>query len=140
VSGQGEGFAAIAATLVPANRIWAERAPVLLITCARLAFEHNEEPNAWAQHDLGLAMGQLAIEATARGLIVHQMGGFDPELARTSLRIPDEFLPLTAVALGHPGSTEDLGEELAAREAAPRTRKPLAEVAFEGHFGKPFPA
>jgi len=140
VLGEGPGHAAIASALMPANRIWAEKAPVLMVTLARAGFEHNEKPNAWAKHDVGLAMGQLGVEASARGLVLHQMGGFDPGTAREALSIPAGFEPVAAVALGHPGEASDLPEELAEREAAERSRKALAEIAFEGRFGEPFAA
>ena len=138
VAGRGEGHGRIAEALVDANRAWAEKAPVLLITMAREAFEHNEKPNAWAAHDVGLAMGQLAIEATARGLVVHQMGGFDADTAKELLGIPEGYRPIAAAAIGHPGSADDLPEPLAERECAPRERKALGEVAFEGAFGQAY--
>lgn len=135
IRGRGDGHAAIADCLVPANRLWAERAPVLMITVARTHFEHNDKPNGWAQHDVGLAMGQLGIEAETRGLILHQMGGFDPKAAIERLGIPEGFTPVAAVAIGRPGSVSELPAEIAERESAPRARKPLAEIAFEGRFG-----
>lgn len=137
VKHQGPGHTAIASVLVPANRSWAEAAPVLLVSIARVAFEHNEKPNAWAQHDVGLAMGQLGVEATARGLVVHQMGGFDPTAAREALGIPAGYEAIAVAAIGHPGDPKDLSEELAERERAPRSRKPLSEIAFAGRFGDP---
>ena len=140
VAGRGPGHAAIAASLVDANRMWAERAPVLMITIAEENFAHNGKPNGWAKHDVGLAMGQLGIEASARGLVLHQMGGFDPAKACELLGIPEGFAPVAAVAIGHPGEPGDLPEELAARELTPRGRKDLGEVAFEGSFGEAYGA
>ncbi len=138
IAGQGQGHASIAETLVPGNRSWAEAAPVLMVTFAREDFEHNGKPNAWAAHDVGLAMGQLGIEATARGLVLHQMGGFDGDRVRELLDVPDGFRPMAVVAIGHPGGIDNLPEELAERENAPRERKPLGEVAFEGSVGQSY--
>ena len=139
VAGRGEGHAAIASTLMDANRAWAAKAPILMVALAREAFEFNDQPNAWAAHDVGLAMGQLGVEATARGLVVHQMGGFDAEQAKELLGVPDGYRAISAIAVGHPGPPENLpggpDGELAERERAPRSRKPLSEVAFEGTFG-----
>lgn len=136
--GSGAGHELIAECLVPANRLWAEKAPILMVTVAVQNFEYNGEPNRWASHDLGIAMGQLGVEATARNLILHQMGGFDADLARKKLKLPDGFDPLAAVAIGHPGDPTELPEELAEREAAPRSRKPLHEIVFDGGFDTPF--
>src|SRR5260221_3426830 len=67
--------------LVEFNANWARKAPVLVIAVAELAFAKNNAPNRNAQYDVGAASLQLSIEATARGLVVHQMAGFDPETA-----------------------------------------------------------
>jgi len=138
IKGSGSGHERIAEALVEANRIWAASAPVLMITIARDTFEYNGEPNAWSKHDVGLAMGQLAIEATARGLVVHQMGGFDADKARELLGIPDGFSPIAACAIGHLAPADTLPEDLCDKEAAERARKPLGEIAFEGTFGEAF--
>lgn len=138
IRGAGDHHEAIAGTLMPVNRVWAENAPVLLVAIYRESFEHNGEPNAWAAHDVGLAVGQLGIEATARGLVIHQMGGFDAQQASELLGIPAGFRAITTIAIGYAGQAEQLPEELAQRERAPRTRKPLDELAFEGQFGTAF--
>ena len=140
IRGRGDGHAAIADCLVPANRVWAERAPVLMITVARSNFEHNDKPNAWAHHDVGLAMGQVGIEAEVRGLAMHQMGGFDPAAAILRLGILEGYVPVAAVAIGYLADASVLAPELAERESAPRQRKPLSEIAFEGRFGESYGA
>jgi len=69
------------------NANWAKKAPVLVIAVAELAFAKNKAPNRNAQYDVGAASLQLALEATARGLVVHQMAGFDPETAKEAYDI-----------------------------------------------------
>src|SRR5262245_42331601 len=61
--------------LVEPNQVWARLAPVLALGCTSLSFTRNGQPNAAAVHDLGLASANLVLEATARGLSVHQMIG-----------------------------------------------------------------
>jgi hypothetical protein len=65
------------------------------------------------------------------------MAGFDGAKAREALAIPEDFEPVAMIAVGRPGDPSALAEDLAAREAAPRSRRPLAEVAFDGTFGAP---
>ncbi len=72
-------------------------APVLALGCTSLNFVRNGKPNAAAVHDLGLASGSLVLEATSRGLFVHQMIGILPDRARELYLIPDGFRPLTAL-------------------------------------------
>jgi hypothetical protein len=90
--------------------------------------------NAHAWHDVGAAMAQLAIEATVRGLVIHQMGGIDRTAARAALGVPDAFDVVAGVAVGHPGEISALDPDLAARQQLPRTRKPVAELFFAGRF------
>ncbi len=39
--------------LVEGNQIWAKRAPLLLLTVAKLHFDHNGQVNRHAYHDVG---------------------------------------------------------------------------------------
>ena len=118
-----------------ANRAWAERAPVLGLVCAKETFTRNGKANRHGPYDAGAAMGAFTVQAMAHGLFVHQMGGFDPQAAREAFAIPEDFTPMAAFALGHPGEVEDLPESLREAEAGPRTRHPASELFFEGAFG-----
>ena len=124
-------FAAILDCLNPGNRVWAGRAGALVVGCA-VPDRPDGAPNRHAAHDLGQALAQLALQAAGMGLGVHQMGGFDAERMRAALRVPDGVDPYTAVAVGWPGDPALLDEAARAREAAPRERLPLAEVAPRG--------
>ena len=127
-------FARLLACLNTGNAAWAHRAGALLLGCA-VAAKPDGSPNGHAGHDLGAALAQLAIQAAATGIGAHAIGGFDREAARRALHVPGGVDPVTAVALGWPGDPALLDEERRKREAAPRTRLPLAEVAPRGGWG-----
>jgi nitroreductase len=131
-----ETFARLLACLVPGNQRWAASAPVLMLTATRLAFVRHEKPNRHAMHDAGLALENLLIEATARGLVAHPMAGFDADAARLAFAIPEAFDPVAAVAIGYMGDPELLPDDLRAREIAPRTRRPLGESVFGSTWGE----
>ncbi|HEX2912544.1 MAG TPA: nitroreductase family protein [Chloroflexia bacterium] len=118
------------------NPDWAANAPVLVVAVAKL---NQERPalNKYAYYDLGQAVSHLTVEATHAGLHVHQMGGFDSEKARELFEIPQGYEPVTVMALGYFGRAEDLPEDLLERERLPRTRKPLNEFVFNGHWAYP---
>lgn len=122
-------------SLVEFNANWAKKAPVLVIAVAKLAFAKNKAPNRNAQYDVGAASLQLALEATARGLVVHQMAGFDPETAKEAYDIPEGWEPIAAMAIGYPGDASSLPEPYQTREKAPRTRKPMREFVMSGQWG-----
>lgn len=121
--------------LVEANQAWANAAPVLAIGCTSLVFKLNGKPNSAAIHDLGLAAGNLCAEATARGLLVHQMIGILPDKAREIFRIPEGVQPLTGLAIGYAADPSAMSEKLRERDLAPRTRKPLAQFVFGSEWG-----
>ena len=125
--------------LVEGNVRWAQHAPVLMLSVARLAFERNGKPNRHAFHDVGLAVENLVIQATAFGLAVHQMAGFHVDKARELFSIPDGHEPVAALVLGFPGDPAGLPEDLREREVAPRIRKPLESFVFSGQWGQSSP-
>jgi nitroreductase len=124
-------------TLVEFNQMWAQHAPVLGIAISRLAFAGNGNVNRNAFYDTGAAMADLTTEAISRGLLVHQMAGFDPHKAIEHFRIPEGWEPIAAFVIGYPGDPQTLPEKLRERELAPRTRKPLSEFVMSGKWGEP---
>jgi nitroreductase len=134
-----EGFERLLSCLVEGNQVWAKAAPVLAIGCTSLKFALNGQPNAAAQHDLGLAAANLVFEATARGLMVHQMIGILPDKVRTLYAVPEGVLPLTGLAIGYLGDPNALPEKIRPRDLAPRQRKPLAAFVFGGRWGTTSP-
>jgi nitroreductase len=133
------GFERLLSCLVEGNQAWAKAAPVLALGCTSLNFARDGKPNAAALHDLGLASLSLCLEATARGLVVHQMIGIVPGKARVAYQIPEGVQPLTGLAIGYPGDPAALPENLRARDAARRPRKPLSAFVFDGTWGTASP-
>ncbi|NOY36217.1 MAG: nitroreductase family protein [Chlorobi bacterium] len=121
-------------TLVPGNHEWAQHAPVLALSLARVFFTYNGKPNPTAYYDTGMAVGNLLAQATYMGLFVHQMSGFSAENAREALRIPDEYEPIAMMAIGYYGNAKTLSGTLREREKKPRTRKPIEALIFRGGF------
>jgi nitroreductase len=134
-----DSFAKLLSVLIEFNANWAKSAPVLAIAVAKLAFANNNAPNRNAQYDTGAAAALLSVEATARGLAVHQMAGFDPEKARQVFGIPPGWEAIAAIAIGYRGDPASLPPPLKEREMAPRTRKPIGEFVMTGHWGHTAP-
>ena len=131
-------FAQALDCLVEGNRAWAKNVGVLMLTVVARNFVKNGKPNKAAEHDLGLAAGNMVLQATALGLQGHQMIGVEPAKVRAAYKVPEGFDPHTGIALGYPaavqpGTTDPLGQ----RDLAPRTRKPLSEIVIAGTWGQP---
>jgi nitroreductase len=129
-----ENYAKTLSVLVEFNASWAKDVPVLALTVAGLKFA-NGSPNRNAFYDTGAATALLTVEATHRGLAVHQMAGFDPAKAKQVFEIAEDWEPIAAMAIGYPGDPNSLPPKLYDREVAPRTRKPLTEFVMSGRWG-----
>ncbi len=125
--------------LAKGNQTWAFRAPVLILSVASMNFEDDGKPNRHAFHDTGLATENLVLQATASGLVAHQMAGFDVEKARADLGIPSGCEPVAMIAIGYPGDPDSLPERLRERELQPRSRRPIGEWTFWGQWGTRIP-
>jgi nitroreductase len=134
-----ENFAKLLGVLVEFNVNWAKHAPVLALSVAHLKANRDGKPNRVALHDVGSATAQLTFEANTRGLLVHQMAGFDAEKARQTFAIPPDWEPVAAMAIGYPGNPDSLPDKLRERELAPRTRKPTSEFVMTGSWGHTAP-
>ena len=132
-------FERLLGCLTEANQAWARTAPVLVLGVVSLQFAKNKQDNRAAVHDLGLAAGNLVVEATARGLSVHQMIGILPDKARKVYQIPEHFEVWTALAIGYRADPAKLPEALKERDLTPRQRKPLGKFVFSGQWGQPAP-
>lgn len=113
------------------NQEWVKSAPALMLVLAKKTYSHNKAVHQQALHDVGLAMGNLSLQATSLDLYVHSMGGFDAAKAREVFNIPDDFQTVTMVAVGYLGKPDSLPEDLKTRETAVRQRKPLSELVFD---------
>jgi len=134
-----EQFQRLLSCLVDGNQLWAKAAPILVLGVVSLRFARNAKDNRAAVHDLGLAAGNLLLEATARGLFVHQMIGILPDKARDIYGIPEGFEAWTGLAIGYKADPANLPDPLRERDLAPRQRKPLPEFVFSGKWENPSP-
>lgn len=128
-------FTALAATLKRGNA-YAQVASALILVCADEG--EDERTATYAAVDVGAALASATFEAVARGLIAHPMAGFDADAARAAFDVPDGVRPLAVLAVGALGDYASADERIVERDARPRERLPLSEVAFAGRWGTPF--
>ena len=75
------------------------------------------------------------LSAIHQGLHARAMAGILPDKAREIWNIGDEAAPVCAVAIGRLADGSLLDPDTAARDEAPRVRKTLSEIVYEGRFG-----
>jgi nitroreductase len=122
------------------NLSWAPRASALVFTLHQVATGPESDAfvySDYAAYDLGQAVAQLSVQALALDLVVHQFAGFDHEAMAEVAQVPRHWQVTTGVALGRPLPSREGGDPHAReRDERPRTRKPLAEVAYGATFGE----
>jgi nitroreductase len=132
-----EEFARMLNCVVPGNIVWAQHVPVLMISVAKLQFDHNESANRHAFHDTGIATGFLMLQGAALGILAHGMAGFDAAKARELYSIPESYEAVAAIGLGYPGDEQDAPEELRQRNRRNKPRRTLEQFVFAGRWGQP---
>jgi nitroreductase len=116
------------------NQRWVKHAPILIFTAYKEKMKDGKE-NFHALHDLGLAMGNLTLQAQSMRLAVHQMAGIDWKKAQKDFQIEEGYHVSTAVAVGYYGGNVDtLDEELKEMEKAERKRMPQRKFVAEGKW------
>jgi nitroreductase len=122
-SNEIEKFEKILDCLADSNKVWASKAPILIISLTKIltntgkSYRHNF-------YDTGAANMALALQAVNLGMQAHVMGGFDIEKVRINFNINEEFEPVVIIAAGYPGDVKYLPENLQMREQI-KERMPL---------------
>ena len=116
------------------NRVWAERAPLLIFVFARRTHPETGRPLRTGPFDTGAAWFSLALQAHELGLVSRAMGGIDHEAAHQVLGVPRQlYESMAAIAVGYPGAAADLPPEVAEREV-PSARRSVRTFAFKGAY------
>jgi nitroreductase len=119
--------------LMEANQEWCKNAAVLCVVLARKTFTRNGKPNIVHLYDAGSAWENIALQATAMGIVSHGMAGFDFKKAREVLKVPEHFDVAAMFALGRPGDPDKLPEDYREGEQ-PSQRRPIRDSICEGAF------
>jgi nitroreductase len=128
-----EAHAALSSTLFDRNPEWARHAPVLILVAVRTTHEKDDVLNRVAFYDAGQAVALLTVQATALGISLRQMQGFDLDRARAVARVPAPFDPAVIIAIGYRGDPASLAvDKHRTAEAQPRTRRSIDDFVFEG--------
>lgn len=136
-----EAFAALLLSLKAKNRAWAEAAPALVLVAVQdpQGVERPVSARVGAWYDAGQAVGFLTLQATAMGLSIRQMEGFDAGRAREACAVPPEFSPAVVMAIGYAGDPDRLSiESHRSSERQPRSRRPVSDFVYNGTWDRKF--
>jgi nitroreductase len=107
-------------------------APVVIVACAQKGLSGffnaktaTDKGEYWFMLDVGIAMENLMLAATALGLGTVHIGLFDTRKVAQILAVPDDFHVVEISPVGYPEFQPN-----------PRPRKELAEIVFHEKFGQ----
>ncbi len=108
-------------------------APVVIVACAQKGLSGcfdgkpvTDKGEFWYMLDVGIAMENMMLAATALGLGGVHVGLFDNRKVSQTLGIPDDYCVVEMSPLGYPEF-----------QPKPRPRKELGEIVFHDKFGQP---
>ena len=112
------------------NKIWAGRAPLLVIGYTQRSNDCViNDGRAYHQYDLGMSVMSIILAATSHGLTARPMAGFSPAKAKELFGLAPEDEPLVMVAIGRPSDDESfLPDHYKGLNQKPRERKSASEI------------
>jgi nitroreductase len=128
----------IFAVLPPHNK-WIELASMIIAVFSRPGEDCVAKERIYHQFDTGMATAFLILRATELGLIAHPVAGYNEEVVKQILGLPENYQIITLVNVGrhsdkiHPYLTESQ----AAREKERPARYPFDKFAFLDKYMTP---
>jgi len=123
------------------NSRWVPRASAVFITAAQFAPDEQGEGGTkprYAEYDLGQAAAHLTLQAVTMGLAAHQFAGFDKDAVAAELGVPSYYRVMSGIAVGVPGSPEDVPPDEQDRLHRARRRRSLEAIAHGDRWGVPW--
>lgn len=117
------------------NRLWTQNASALICLVAKKNFTKDDSPNRNHLSDSGASWENVALQASLKKLVCHGMAGYDLEVIRKNLHVPEDFDIVHVFAIGKPARKDVLPERMQKSEH-PNGRKPLGELVSEGGFNE----
>jgi nitroreductase len=112
--------------LAEAGEMFADEAPVIIVACADPTASHRQAGMDHYLVDIGISFEHLILAATSLGLGTCWIGGFDEEIFKKILDVPDDVRVVAYTPLGYPD--EKKGRVFA--------RKPLRDICFYEKYGQ----
>jgi nitroreductase len=112
--------------LADAGEKWANEAPVIVVACADPKASSQKLGMDYFMLDIGISFEHLILAATNLGIATCWIGGFDEEMAKEALGVPNEIRVVAYSPLGYPDE----------KKGAVFARKPLRDICFYERYGQ----
>ena len=79
---------------------WAKKASMLIVVFSKPEFDCQLKRGDYFKFGVGLGTAFLILRATELGLVAHPMAGYNDEIAKEELNIPNDMHLITVIAVG----------------------------------------
>lgn len=115
---------------------WAKNSSMIVAVASRKDDDCIIKDREYHHFDVGMAAYALVLRATELGLVAHPIAGYDPQIVREKLGIPEEYGIITLIIIGkHSSEMSVLSEKQMETEKARPLRKPFSETFFIDGWG-----
>lgn len=121
--------------LAPGNRPWARHAPLIVVFATNAPDPKRPDSVAKMMLDVGFAGQNMMLEATHQGLRTHPIGGWNEDMVKAALDIPDENRVCFVLVVGYGGDVNSLPEDIRPKETRERVRNDIGDNFFDDVFG-----
>lgn len=120
---------------------WCNADSMVVAVCAEKDADCLIKDREYYLFDTGLQTAFLILRATELGLVAHPIAGYNPQLVRETLGIPDTMQVIALVNVGKHADTISpvLSPKQVEQEAHRPERLLLEQVAFFNHYPAPAP-
>ena len=124
-------------SLTPGN-YWAKKASLMIAVISKKDLDCAIGEREYYLFDTGMATAHLLLKATELGLVAHPMAGFNPQVVRKVLNIPDIFNVITLIAVGKQAAEvdPDLAEKHAQQELQRPPRREIDQFVFLNRYSE----
>ncbi|MFH1721787.1 MAG: nitroreductase family protein [Candidatus Altiarchaeota archaeon] len=124
-------------TALPNGNAWAKKASLIIAVFSRKEDDCVIGERIYHQFDVGLATGFLILRATELGLVAHPIAGYDPDVVKEVLAIPEDYEVIALVNVGKRASSIDpiLSEKQVEAEKERPARLSIEEFVYLNRFG-----
>ena len=121
---------------LPKGNVWAAVAPLIIVVCSKKENDCLIKGREYFLFDCGLSVSQLILTATELGLVAHPIAGYDEEMAKTLLGIPQDMTVITLIIVGvHSQAISPLLSEKQVKDEQERpARLPKEQIAFFNRY------
>jgi len=124
-------------TLSPGNK-WVEKVSLIIAVVSRIKADCVIGERIYYLFDTGMATAFILLRATELGLVAHPIAGYNEELAKEILKIPNDMQLITLVNIGkHSEKTNpELSEDMRLGEKQRPPRKKIKQFVFLNEYKK----